>query len=93
MELKLIEQSLGASEKCHHSLVEECWGKGPLIPLHFGKVGSNDKKKPPGRKSYVLVEVGLVWHCSSKDKGTRKGLWQQLLYHEMLSGIKLYSEN
>jgi len=85
MELKLIEQSLGASEKCHHSFVEECWGQGPLIPLHFGKVGSNGKKKPPGRESYVLIQVGLVCIALVRIRGQGRdcvnnfSLWLQTL--------------
>lgn len=75
MELKLIEQSLGASEKCHHSFVKECWGQGPLIPLHFGKVGSNGKKKYLFLPRQRIICADRSWagvHCTGKDKGTRE---------------------
>lgn len=50
-------------------LVEECWGKGPLILLHFDKVGPNGKKKPPGKETYVLTEVGLVCTAVVRIRG------------------------
>lgn len=66
MELKLTEESPGANKKLHSSWAEGCWGREPLIPLYFwptaqDKVGSNGKKKLPGREMHVLMEVRLVY--------------------------------
>lgn len=73
MDFKLSEESLGPCEKHHQSLVEGCWGREPIILLHFWPTAQDTKwqEQAPGKEMHVLIEVGLM--CAYIEM-TRKGL-------------------